>query len=272
MACAWWPTPNVSWGAIAVAALVGGVSSCSSVPGTGRERMNFMPAAQMHRLGGEAFDNLLAEQHMVPAGPDVARVQRIGRRVVRSALQLYPDAGLPSEWEIVLIKDDTPNAFALPGGRIGVHTGMVDLAGTDDALGIVMGHEVGHVLAAHSAERLSHQMLLVGGLVLGSMAVKDEDEGTRRLVLGAMGAGVSIGVMLPYSRLHESEADELGLMISANAGFDPRAAIGLWQRMDTQQGGRLEFLSTHPLPQTRIDEFKAIMPRAMRLYRQAARR
>ncbi len=257
------------YGLFLAAVMVGGLVSCSNVPGTGRERLNFMPDAQMNRLGGEAFDQLLADRHVMPVGADVRRVQRIGRRIVQSAQALYPDGGLPNEWKIVLIMDDTPNAFALPGGRIGVHTGMVDLAGNDDALAIVVGHEVGHVLAEHSAERMSHQVLLVGGLALGSAALKDQDERTQRQVLAVMGAGASLGVMLPYSRLHESEADELGLMIAANAGYDPREAVGLWRRMEKQGEGQLEFLSTHPVPQTRIDDFRAIMPRAMMLYRRA---
>jgi len=245
------------------------VSGCSTVPGIGRERINFMPAAQMSRLGGESFASILKQREVVETGVDVDRVQRIGRSVVRSARALYPEGDLPKNWEIVLIQDDTPNAFALPGGRIGVHTGMVELAGDDDGLGIVIGHEVGHVLAQHSAERMSQSLVLAGGLAVGSVALKDEDAKTQRLVLGAMGVGASLGVALPFSRLHESEADELGLLIAANAGFDPRKAIGLWERMAAENSGRLEFLSTHPLPTTRIADFERLMPAAMVVYRRA---
>lgn len=258
---------SVSVCAAFIAAVV--VNGCSPVPGTGRERINFMPAAQMSRLGGESFASILKQRDVVETGADVDRVQRIGRSVVRSARELYPEGDLPATWEIVLIQDDTPNAFALPGGRIGVHTGMVEIAGDDDALGIVIGHEVGHVLAQHSAERMSQSLVLAGGLAIGSVALKDEDAKTRRLVLGAMGVGASLGVALPFSRLHESEADELGLLIAANAGFDPRKAIGLWERMAEANGGSLEFLSTHPLPKTRIADFERLMPRAMQVYRRA---
>ena len=250
------------WPAAAVAIVVG----CSSVPGTGRQRLNFMPSGQMNRLGEETFDQLLSSKTTIDRGPAAASVQRIGRRVIASARELYPSGGLPAEWEIVLIEDDTPNAFALPGGRIGVHSGMVDLAGGEDALAIVMGHEVGHVLAEHSAERMSHGLLVVGGLTIGTVALEDEDEETRAMIIGALGAGATLGIMLPYSRLHESEADELGLMIAANAGYDPREAIPLWKRMEREGEDRLEFLSTHPVPQTRISDFRKIMPQAIRLY------
>ncbi|MDP7070110.1 MAG: M48 family metallopeptidase [Phycisphaerales bacterium] len=252
--------------------VLGLAAGCSSVPGTGRQRVNFMPSGQMNRLGEETFDTLLASKTTLDTGPAAAMVRRVGSRVVESARTLYPDGDLPSHWEIVLIDDETPNAFALPGGRIGVHTGMVDLAGGEDGLGIVLGHEVGHVLAAHSAERMSHGLLIVGGLAIGSTALEDEDEATRARIIGALGAGATIGITLPYSRLHETEADELGLMIAANAGFDPRQAIPLWQRMARQGGQRMEFLSTHPVPQTRIEEFKRLMPKAIALYEQSRTR
>lgn len=255
-------------GCVVVLAMLG----CSTVPGTGRSRVNFMPDSHMNQLGEQAFSSLLEQRDVVRSGREVDRVERIGRRLAESARQLYPTASLPQKWNIVLIQDDTPNAFALPGGQIGVHTGMVELAENDDAIGIVIGHEIGHVMAAHAAERMSHQVLLVGGLALGSAALEDQDDGTRQVVLAALGVGASVGMMLPYSRLHETEADELGLLIAANAGFDPREAVGLWQRMGEQNSGGVEFLSTHPLPRTRIEGFQALMPRAMSLYRQALRR
>ncbi len=257
-----WQRRRILWPAIAIATVAG----CSSVPGTGRQRLNFIPSGQMSRLGAETFDDLMSSKTIIDRGPAAASVNRIGQRVIASARELYPSGGLPADWEIVLIEDDTPNAFALPGGRIGVHSGMVDLAGGEDALAIVIGHEVGHVLAEHSAERMSHGLLIVGGLTIGTVAFEDEDDETRAMVIGALGAGATLGIMLPYSRLHESEADELGLMIAANAGYNPREAISLWQRMEREGGGRLEFLSTHPVPQTRINDFQKIMPQAVRLY------
>ena len=247
------------------------IVGCSTVPGTNRSQLNFISDSQMNQLGGETFSTILQNGKVIEGGAADARIQTIGTRVVQSARSLYPSADIPSEWEVVLIDDDTPNAFALPGGRIGVHTGMVELAGDDDALAIVMSHEVGHVLAEHSAERMSHTVLITGGLITGAVALKDQDESTQRWTMAALGAGATVGVMLPYSRLHELEADELGLMIAANAGYDPRASIPLWQRMAAASGGRLEFLSTHPVPATRIKYFQGLMPRAMTLYRQAGR-
>ncbi len=259
----WWTGIGV------VAATV--VLGCTSVPGTSRERLNFVSSARMDRMGQETFAELTRDGS-IDQGSMPRRVRAIGRRVVQSARAMYPEAGLPSRWEIVVLEDETPNAFALPGGRIGVHSGMVELAESDDALAIVLGHEVGHVLAEHAAERMSHAMLVSGGLAIGGAALSDQDEETRRLIMAALGAGASLGVMLPYSRLHESEADELGLYIAANAGFDPRAAIPLWTRMGREGGERLEFLSTHPVAASRINDFRKIMPHAMALYRRASDR
>ena len=247
------------------------VTACTSVPGTGRERLNFMPSAQMQQLGQDGFRSILNDSTVVETGPDVTRVESIADRIVRSARSLYPGAELPDQWVVVVIEDDSPNAFALPGGRIGIHTGMIELAGSDDDIAIVIGHEVAHVMADHAGERMSQALMLAGGLALGDAALRDQNQQTRTIILSAMGAGAMVGISLPYSRLHETEADELGLMIAAHAGFDPRGAIGLWERMAADGPSRVEFLSTHPDPSSRIDDLRRIMPSAMAMYRAATR-
>ena len=242
------------------------VSACSAVPGTGRQRLDLMPDRQMSQLGQETFSQILVDRTVLESGEEVDRVREIGERVIVSARTLYPGAPIPKDWEIVVFQDDTPNAFAVPGGRIGVHTGMIRVAESDDALAVVIGHEVAHVLAEHAGERMSQAVLIGGGIMIGDAATRNEDDATRTAVLVAMGLGAQVGLALPYSRLHESEADELGLLIAANAGYDPRASIGLWQRMEEEGGTRLEFLSTHPNPGSRIKELQAVMPEARRLY------
>ena len=246
-------------------------NACVQVPGTGRSQLNLVSDAQIRSLGDQTYRELLSDQSVIRVGSDVERLQKMPQRIIRSAEVLYPQTTADLTWEIVLIDDPTPNAFALPGGQIGMHTGMVELAESDDAIAIVIGHEVAHVIAAHAAERFSQQVLIGASLALGSEALGDQDEDTRAVIMGVLGVGGTLGVALPYSRLHESEADELGLMIAANAGYDPRAAIPLWRRMEESSSGQLEFLSTHPVPETRINDFRRIMPQAMRLYRRAKR-
>ncbi len=248
------------------------VGACTVVPGTGRQRLDLVPSDQMSRLGQRSFQQLLEERTVISSGDLVDRVQCIGQRVIASARELYPSAELPEDWQIVVLKDDSPNAFAVPGGGIGVHTGMARVAETDDAIAFVMGHEVAHVLAEHAGERLSQAVLISGGLLVGSAAAREEDESTQAAILLALGIGSQVGVALPYSRLHEAEADELGLLIAANAGYDPRASIGLWERMEAEGDSRLEFLSTHPNPGSRVVHLQSVMPEARRLYLRAKAR
>ena len=254
---------------ISLAAIAGG---CSTVPGTNRERLNFMSTQEMAHLGDEAYHSIISQHTVIDQGPDAARVDRIGQAMVTSVRSLYPEAELPDTWSFAVVEDETPNAFALPGAHIVMHTGMLELAGDDDAVAVVLGHEVAHVIARHAAERMSHGVLVGIGAVAADEVLKDQDDGTRELIMVAVGAGATVGIMLPYSRLNESEADELGLMIAAHAGFDPRATIPLWTRMQAEGEDRFEFLSTHPVPASRISHFRVIMPRAMRLYRSAISR
>lgn len=171
----------------------------------------------------------------------------------------------PSAWKIEVFNDKSPNAFALPGKRMGIHTGMIDLAANTDQLAAVIGHEIGHVLAKHSNERMSQQTLTSTGLQVGSAFLGAERGKNDALILGAMGL-VQYGVLLPYSRLHETEADELGQKFMAKAGYDPRQAAELWKLMSKGGKSGPEFLSTHPSPSSRIANLSSKASQYMPLY------
>jgi predicted Zn-dependent protease len=178
----------------------------------------------------------------------------------------------PEKWQFAAFADDQVNAFALPGGHVGVYAGILELARSDAELATVMGHEVAHVAANHGGERVSQGLLVnLGGLAL-SAALREEPAETRRLYLAAFGMGAQVGVLLPFSRRHELEADRIGLMYMARAGYDPRAAVDFWQRMEARgQGGQgPAFLATHPSHGQRIQHLRQFMPEALDLYRRAS--
>ncbi|GAB3383146.1 M48 family metallopeptidase [Spongiibacter taiwanensis] len=245
-----------------VAALAGLMIACVESP-TGRRQVLLFSNAEMSQMGTTAFDEM--KQKMT-----VSTDSSVNRYV--SCVADAVTAILPSEWrgswEVVVFKEDSANAFALPGKKIGVHTGILKVAKTQDQLGTVLGHEVGHVLAQHSAERLSLQSVAgtttqLVGVMLGEGAGKDT-------VMGLMGLGTQYGVVLPYGRAQESEADVVGLDLMAQAGFNPEASIALWQNMSAANAGQPpEFLSTHPSHETRISDLKKGMPKANKLYQQA---
>jgi predicted Zn-dependent protease len=172
-------------------------------------------------------------------------------------------------WEFVVFEDDDQlNAFAMPGGKVGVYTGIFKVAKTDADLAIVVGHEIAHVAAGHGNERVSQQLLAAGGALALQIGTNDMDSDDQALVMAAYAAGATVGVMLPYSRHHEREADEIGLIYAAKAGYDPHAAIGFWERMEARQGAAPpEFLSTHPSGSTRIQRLNELMPKAYLIYR-----
>jgi predicted Zn-dependent protease len=174
-----------------------------------------------------------------------------------------PDA----EWEFILFEDESANAFAMPGGKIAVFTGLLRHVESDDELAAVIGHEIAHVLLRHANQRMSAELIRGIGAVVAVVATDDMDSNDRAAVLAAYGIGSQVGVMLPYSRSHESQSDHMGLMIAARAGFDPRAAITFWEKMGAANPAKMpEFLSTHPSSQTRIEELEEAMPEALRIY------
>ena len=248
--------------------------ACATVPGTGRSQIMFISDDQEMALGVQAYEESLAEAQVVTSGADAAMVKRIGDRIAEAA-RTYDDPAVRAKaakfgWEFKLIKDDkTVNAWALPGGKSAVYTGLLPITQDEDGLAVVLGHEVAHAIASHGAERMSHGLILDLGLSLGSKQLGEMTPGQQEAIM----QGLGLGVMLPFSRYHESEADTLGLYLSAWAGYDPRASIGLWERMAAAGGGGTpEFLSTHPSESTRIADLQAIMPRALELYEHSPQR
>lgn len=246
------------------------VSACSTVSGSGRNQVNFYSAADDARIGQQAWSEVLSDPLVVRRGPQVDRVQRVGDRVVAAARRLHPEIAAGFQWEFAVLDDpDQINAFALPGGKFAVYTGMLDFTeGDDDMLAAVLGHEAAHVTSRHGTERLTQVTITRVGLDATNVFVLgDLEPGDRAVVLQAIGAGANVGVLLPFSRSHESEADVLGVMIAADAGYRPQAALRLWERMaERGSSGAPEFISTHPSYETRIQLLQEAMAPAQRLY------
>jgi predicted Zn-dependent protease len=241
-------------------------TACATSP-TGRDQLLLIPAEQMAEMGQTSFQKLKAKQPVVEHG-------RASRYVQCVADAITPLVELPSEsgeWEVVVMREESANAFALPGGHIGVHSGMLDLLESQDELATIIAHEVAHLKSRHGAERVSQRFAasqalgITQALVFGEGASTDEKQ-----LMSLIGLGAQVGVLLPYSRTHEREADLVGLDLMARAGFDPRAAVDVWQAMRERAGGRPpEWLSTHPHPESRIDEIRERLPKALELYRDA---
>jgi metalloendopeptidase OMA1, mitochondrial len=230
---------------------------CATTPITGRSQLMLVSEAEETALGVQAYREVLQKEPVTRDPRYTVPVQRIARRLEAAANR--PDL----RWEVSVIEEDkTVNAFALPGGKIGVYTGIFPIAQTETGLAIIMGHELGHVIARHGAERISQQM---GAQLLGSvLAIGFQASPYANTIMSAYGLGAQVGVLLPYSRLQESEADRIGLVLAAKAGYDAQAAIGVWQRMAKLSGRRPPpFLSTHPTPESRIEDIKKFLPQAM---------
>lgn len=241
------------------------LAACDETP-TGRSQLALVPENLMAEMGEDAFDQLRRDQ---PVSRDAAinrQVECVAQEIVTAAEAIYSTDDLPEAWEVVVFEDSSPNAFALPGGRIGVHTGLLQVAETPDQLAAVIGHEVGHVLADHGNERLTQQLgIKAGMLVVGLLG--EGDMGQQQL-MQALGLGAQLGISLPFSRAHEEEADLMGLAIMAQAGFDPQQSVALWRNMAAAGSGQPpEFLSTHPAHRTRIEALKQSMEEAVASYR-----
>ncbi len=248
---------------IAVLLLALLVSACATSP-TGRQQLQLFPDSQIRSMGLEAYAQMREDGSVIRSGPQVDHVQCVTDAIVPYIPAGYADNG----WEVSVFESDQVNAFALPGGKMGVYTGLLDVAETDDQLAAVVAHEIAHVMAEHANERMSTEFATVLGL--GALQIAAGDDPERQRTLAALGVGAQVGIILPFSRTHESEADEIGLELMATAGFDPRESVKLWENMSRAGGSEPpEFLSTHPSRSTRIEDLQAGMPRALYLYEQA---
>jgi predicted Zn-dependent protease len=249
------------------------LAGCHRVVGTNRSQVNVLSRSQEADLGRDAYETATANEQIIRSGPDAEMVRRVGLRIVRAASELYPTNPADHyDWTFVLIDDDDViNAWAAPGGWVAVYTGLLKVTEDEAGLAVVMGHEVAHVLARHSGEQVSQALIMNGVMTVGVSAMGDTDPATREIAMQAMGIGGQYGVALPFSRLHEAEADEIGLFLTAEACYDPREAIAVWNRMSSINPNRPpEFLSTHPDIDNRIELLQDFMPQAMAIYRRCS--
>ena len=247
-----------------------GFQYCSSeksvVPITGREQRVGMSDDQQMQLGAQYYDQFLQQERgdLITSGRDYETVTEVTERIIEVAEEYKPDF----EWEVALVDDPQANAFCLPGGKMVVYTGILGPARTAEGLATVLGHEVAHAVAEHGAERIFRQQLTDTAVQFAAGAFADDPVEFRNIA-GLLGAGAQVGLSLPWSRDQESEADHIGLIFMARAGFDPRAAVGFWERMEKAGGGRQqppEYLSTHPESTTRIEQIEGWLPEALEEY------
>lgn len=249
------------------------ISGCTSVPITGRQQLSLVSTSSILQLSSDNYNQIIRESDVIYSGPDAMMVKKVGQKIAKAAEEFLQESGLSAEiynyqWEFNLIKEDnTANAFCMPGGRVVVYTGILPFTKNEEGLAVVIGHEVAHAIAKHGEERMSQEMLVnFGGMAL-SKAMSEKSQATQDLFLSVYGVGTNLGVLLPYSRKHELEADRVGLILMARAGYDPNKAVSFWKDMSSGGSASPEFLSTHPSDSTRISEIQKYIPEAMGYYK-----
>lgn len=253
---------------VAIATALAGVLGCSTSM-TGEQQLLLFPEAQMADMGRTAFSDLRSQTPRSSNSAQISYVQCVANAITAMVPPDQAARVAVTSWEVELFEDDTANAFALPGGKIGVHTGLLSVAKTPSQLAAVLGHEVGHVLDRHANARMSQTTLAQTGMQVGAILV-GADTPQKAAAMAALGLGVEYGVLLPYGRGQESAADQIGLELMARAGFDPREAVTLWENMARAGGPKPpEFMSTHPSDATRIARIQALLPKVMPFYEQA---
>lgn len=250
--------------------------SCSKNPLSGKNQLTLLPESELQTMATGEYQKFLSTNKVVAVSNnrDAAMVNRVGDRIVRAVETYYADKGMSDKlngfkWETNLVEDKAVNAWCMPGGKIVVYTGILPVTQNEAALAAVMGHEVSHALLQHGNQRMSQGIIQQLGGVALQVALANKPQETQNLFLAAYGVGSTVGVMLPFSRKHELEADRYGLIWTAMAGYNPQEAIGLWERMEKASNGQSppEFLSTHPSEGRRIEQLKQYMPEALQYYK-----
>ena len=248
--------------------------SCSTVPVTGRRQLSLIPTSTMLSMSFQQYGEFLKTNKLSDKLAQTQMVNRVGKRIQKAVEAYFVQQNMSHElenydWEFNLVESPDVNAWCMPGGKVVVYTGILPVTKDEAGLSVVMGHEIGHAVAGHGNERMSQGLAAqMGGIALSAALAKKPEE-TQQLWMTAFGVGAQFGVILPYSRLHESEADHLGLIFMAMAGYNPKHAIGFWERMAQMKGGQAppEFMSTHPSDTTRIRKIKELVPVAMQYYK-----
>lgn len=248
--------------------------ACSKVPISNRKQMNLLPESELVAMSLTEYRSFLSQNPPASAtDPNAQMVKRVGQNIQNAVITYMNQHKMGDrvkgyKWEFNLVNDDQVNAWCMPGGKVVVYSGLLKVTQTEPALAVVMGHEIAHAIARHGNERMSQQLLAQAGGVALNVAVANKTPQAQQAFMTAYGVGTTVGVLLPYSRLQETEADELGLIFSAMAGYDPREAPAFWQRMSKVGGASPpELLSTHPSDQTRINNLNKFMPKALKYYK-----
>ena len=249
------------------------LSACTTVPITGRSQLNLIPGSSMLAMSAQEYGTFLKENKLSANPEETAMVKRVGTKIQQAVENYFAGIGLEShladyQWEFNLVEDPQVNAWCMPGGKVVVYTGILAVARDDAGLAVVLGHEIAHAIAEHGNERMSQGLIAQMGGVALSTAMATKSKETQQLWMSVYGVGAQYGAILPYGRLQESEADQLGLVFMTMAGYDPHEAISFWERMAAQKGGQAppEFLSTHPADATRIAKIKKEIPGVLEKY------
>ena len=247
--------------------------SCSTVPLTGRSQLSLIPSNEMLAMSFQQYGEFLKENPVSKNKTETAMVKRVGKRIENAVEEYMAENNLSQRlagynWEFNLVESDQINAWCMPGGKVVVYTGILPVVQNEEGLAVVLGHEIAHAIAEHGNERMSQELLRSVGAVGLMVALDKEPEETKALWMGVYGVGSTLAVMLPYARTHESEADRMGLIFMAMAGYDPHEAPVFWERMAASGGAQPpEFLSTHPSHETRIQDLNSWIPEAMKYYK-----